>query len=254
MVDTNIVYIGIIVLVFLFTLLFILCFKGIKENFQSASIKKLMPPAPFRKVYIYSDRIYNGSFNTLSIGDYPASFDFGLGDNDIESISIGPGVKVTLYKDPNYEGENIELLGPYNIPDLSTFNMFSNVVSSIKVSLPPPPAPGPSLNPTPTTVGSGSRRNMYPKGSVAWPYPALPNDFVTVCKYDKCSNYSTVVKEPCMNVRYDDENVFKYGYVQPVSPCQDGFEFPYIGQDPYIDNPETDSNYQIAYGFLSSYV
>ncbi|MDY6439187.1 MAG: RICIN domain-containing protein [Prevotella sp.] len=79
----------------------------------------------------YKDANYGGSSASLSEGDYNTYQMnlFGIADNDITSMKILPGFKVTVYKDDNFSGESRELTGDTN----SVGSDWNDMISSIRI-------------------------------------------------------------------------------------------------------------------------
>ena len=90
-------------------------------------------PAPIKNpVIVYQNANYNGWAVVLDVGDYDMFqlFDKGIINDDVSSIKIASGYKVTLYEDYNFTGKSIVLTSDSN--NLAAFDM-DNMVSAIKV-------------------------------------------------------------------------------------------------------------------------
>ncbi|UGU16662.1 beta/gamma crystallin family protein [Sinomicrobium kalidii] len=83
------------------------------------------------KAGVFQHSSYNGWGVELEVGSYSTNDLITLGglDNDISSVKVPLGLKVTLYSEDNFTGESYELTG-----DVSFLSSFNDKASSIIVS------------------------------------------------------------------------------------------------------------------------
>ncbi len=79
--------------------------------------------------------------------------------NDIASLQVTQGYRVSLFNKENFQGEVAHITGPRNVPNLDTYN-FRNKAGSLIVSSISAPAPQPTPIPSPVPV------TFPPDGSV----------------------------------------------------------------------------------------
>ena len=97
-------------------------------------------PQPFRgppslTVVLFSQQNFLGGNYTISIGNYDIDFlNQTIGNDQLNSIFIPSGLKVTLYTENGFTGSSIDLYNSkLNLSVIGSTN-FSNTVSSIKVA------------------------------------------------------------------------------------------------------------------------
>ena len=100
-------------------------------------------------VIIYRDN-FSGSFQTLKPGDYQV-MDLTIGNDQLSSLRIPKGLKVTLYEHSGFEGKSIELIKDTPAEVLNTKG-FNDAASSIMVEVEPEPAPAVVTTTTPAIV------------------------------------------------------------------------------------------------------
>ncbi len=79
-------------------------------------------------ITLYKDCYYQGSSKNLGVGNY-RTYQLGIGNDQLSSIRIPSGFRVTLYRDDNFRGQSITLAAD---DDCFATNWNDNV-SSIKV-------------------------------------------------------------------------------------------------------------------------
>ena len=107
-------------------------------------------PAMEGPVVIISRDNFSGSFQTLKPGDYQVN-DLSIGNDQLSSLRIPKGLKVTLYENQGFEGKSIELIKDTPAEILRTKG-FDDAASSIMVELVQEPAPAATTTPTQTPV------------------------------------------------------------------------------------------------------
>lgn len=131
-------------------------------------------------VTIYKDN-FAGAAKNLSVGFYDF-FDLGNVDNDqLSSVKIPKGLKVTLYEHKESGGRKLVLTKDTDAKFLIA-NKFNDVTSSILVEVEPIPVPTPSpvITPTPTPT---------PAPPVV--EPVYPEDMVTIFQGDLNDAYKS---------------------------------------------------------------
>jgi hypothetical protein len=104
-------------------------------------------PANIKVITIYQDN-FSGASKNLAAGYYE-SYEFGAIDNDqISSVKVPKGMKVTLYQNSGYSGKSLVLAQDATTPFL-TSNNFNNAASSLRVEVEEPETP---VKTTPSTT------------------------------------------------------------------------------------------------------
>ncbi len=82
-------------------------------------------------VTVYKDGDFTGTSQSFDVGFYNDNvLKSGVGNDQISSVRVAPGYRVTLYKDANYSGDSYILTS-----DSSWLGWFNDVTSSLKVEL-----------------------------------------------------------------------------------------------------------------------
>ena len=105
------------------------------------------PATANQVVIIYKDN-FTGSSQTLSPGEYEPS-DLNIGNDQLTSLRIPKGMKVTLYENHAFEGKSLELIKDTSAEVLLSKG-FNDITSSIRVEIIPPATPTPT--PAPVVV------------------------------------------------------------------------------------------------------
>jgi hypothetical protein len=107
--------------------------KGFGETGQSFSmvVAEYNAPPNSKVITLYQDN-FSGASKNLTAGRFE-SYEFGAIDNDqVSSVKIPKGMKVTLYQNSGYSGKSIVLTKDAS-SDFLTTNHFNNTASSILV-------------------------------------------------------------------------------------------------------------------------
>lgn len=104
-----------------------------ESQFNQAQLDFPITYAPVTiAAYMYQDINYGGYGISLPVGSYnlTALKAYGAINDDITSVKVTPGYKVTLYADDNFSGASLVLTSDVSLLDVSTWN---DKVSSAKV-------------------------------------------------------------------------------------------------------------------------
>lgn len=99
---------------------------------------------------IYQHADYQGQSKLLTIGKYNMA-DLGIGNDQLSSLKVPPGLKVTLYQHANFSGQtrtynaNVAFIQDFN--DQTSSILVEEGPAPVQIPPPPPPAP-PELEPT----------------------------------------------------------------------------------------------------------
>lgn len=158
-------------------------------SIQVSLLPEALASAPY--VVIYKDN-FSGSSKKLRVGVYDF-YELGAVDNDqLSSVKIPPGLKVTLYEDKELGGRSLEVTADASTAFL-TKNKFNDVASSIRVEEAPIPEPAVVTIQEPTTEPSETSESQPEteaseeaeiKGAMATIYFANNSKRFTVGRYD----------------------------------------------------------------------
>ncbi len=106
------------------------------------SIAAYLPASAFANATLYQHCDYGGARVTLGPGDYdlPALNARGIRNDDISSLSLNPGYRITIYEHHRFGGRSLTFSGN----DSCLVNdRFNDTLSSLKIrKIQPPPRPG----------------------------------------------------------------------------------------------------------------
>lgn len=108
------------------------------ENYRSVNPQlytTVMSPSyqiSLPSVTLYESPNYTGRSWTLGPMDSVWIPTVGVPNDSISSIQVGKDTRVYLYEQANYQGRVIDFVGPFNVPNLTTYN-FNDIVTSIRI-------------------------------------------------------------------------------------------------------------------------